>query len=185
MIEENELQNMIENDFAQYEIVWTQYYNDKDIIEALFLMLISHYIDRIDGFAEDIEVMSGYETVEQQAEVCRKNVLLLIDRMKLFQKNNYSNNGLVDLYVKQENEKDIITVEMDFTATKLSISMMEGISSLEKEEVIRKLGEIEQICNLPLTRKRKWDKLRQYVVWVSGKDVKIAMKLLPLFLKIQ
>lgn len=185
MVEEKELQDMIENDFAQYEIVWTQYYNDKDIVEALFLMLIGHYIDRINGFAEDIEVLSGYETIEQQVEVCRKNILLLIERMKLFQKNNYSNDGLLDLYVKQENEKDIITVEMDFTATKLSISLMEGIPSLEKEEIVRKLGEMEQICNLPLTRKRKWDKLRQYVVWISGKDVKIAMKLLPLFLKIQ
>lgn len=185
VVEEKELQDMIENDFAQYEIVWTQYYNDKDIVEALFLMLIGHYIDRINGFAEDIEVLSGYETIEQQVEVCRKNILLLIERMKLFQKNNYSNDGLLDLYVKQENEKDIITVEMDFTATKLSISLMEGIPSLEKEEIVRKLGEMEQICNLPLTRKRKWDKLRQYVVWISGKDVKIAMKLLPLFLKIQ
>lgn len=185
MVEEKELQDMIENDFAQYEIVWTQYYDDKDIVEALFLMLIGHYIDRINGFAEGIEVLSGYETIEQQVEVCRKNILLLIERMKLFQKNNYSNDGLLDLYVKQENEKDIITVEMDFTATKLSISLMEGIPSLEKEEIVRKLGEMEQICNLPLTRKRKWDKLRQYVVWISGKDVKIAMKLLPLFLKIQ
>lgn len=185
VIEEKELQEMIENDFAQYEIVWTQYYDNKDIVEALFLMLIGHYIDKINGFAEDIEVLSGYETIEQQVEVCRKNILLLIERMKLFQKNNYSNDGLLDLYVKQENEKDIITIEMDFTATKLSISLMEGIPSLEKEEIVRKLGEMEQICNLPLTRKRKWDKLRQYVVWISGKDVKIAMKVLPLFLKIQ
>lgn len=105
--------------------------------------------------------------------------------MKLFQQNHYSNDGLLDLYLKQEKEKDVIVTEMDFTAVRLSIGMMEGISSIEKEEVIEKLGEIEEICSLPLTRKKKWDKLRQYVVWISGKDVKIAMKLLPLFLKIQ
>ena len=69
-------------------------------------------------------------------------------------------------------------------SVRLSIGMMEEISSIEKEEVIEKLGEIEEICSLPLTRKRKWDKLRQYIVWISGKDVKIALKVLPLFLKI-
>ncbi len=62
---------------------------------------------------------------------------------------------------------------------------MNELSSTEKEEIIQKLEEIEEICNLPITRKRQWDKLRQYVVWLSGKDVKVAMKLLPLFLKIQ
>ena len=169
MTEEKEMQQMIEDDFAQYEIVWTQFYNDKETMEALFLMLISHYIDKINGFAEGIEVLSAYQKVEQQVEICRKNISLLIERMKLFQQNNYSNDGLFDLYS---------------SAVRLSIGMMEEISSIEKEEVIVKLGEIEEICSLPLTRKRKWDKLRQYIVWISGKDVKIALKVLPLFLKI-
>ena len=53
------------------------------------------------------------------------------------------------------------------------------------EEIMEKLAMIEEICSLPLTRKKKWDKLREYIVWISGKDVKIAMKLLPLFLKIR
>ena len=174
MKKQQNLQEMIQKDFEQYNIVWTQFYNDKDAMEALFLMLISHYIDKINGFAEDIEVLSAYQKIEQQVEICRKNISLLIERMKLFQQNHYSND-----------EKDVIIIEMDFTAVRLSIGIMEGISSIEKEEVIEKLGEIEEICSLPLTRKKKWDKLRQYVVWISGKDVKIAMKLLPLFLKIQ
>lgn len=184
MTEEEEVQQMIENDFAQYEIVWTQFYNDKEAMEALFLMLINHYIDKINGFAEGIEVLSAYQKVEKQVEICRKNISLLIERMKLFQQNNYTNDGLFDLYLRQEREKDAVITDMNFSEVRLSISMMEEISSVEKEEIIKKLGEIEEICNLPLTRKRKWDKLRQYVVWISGKDVKVAIKLLPLFLKI-
>lgn len=179
------LQEMIQRDFEQYHIVWTQYYDDKDIIEALFLMLISHYIDKIDGFAEDIKVLSGYETVSQQAEICRRNVSLLIERIKLFQQNNYSNDGLLELYLKQEREKEEIIVEMDFDSVRISISRMEELSASEKEEIILNLVEIEKICNLNLTRKRKWDKLRKYVMWISGKDATVAMKLLPLFLKIQ
>ncbi len=40
------MQQMIEDDFAQYEIVWTQFYNDKRNNGSPFLMLISHYIDK-------------------------------------------------------------------------------------------------------------------------------------------
>ena len=135
MTEEKEVQQMIEEDFAQYEIVWTQFYNDKETMEALFLMLINHYIDKVNGFAEGIEVLSAYQTIEQQVETCRKNISLLIERMKLFQQNNYSNDGLFDLYLEQERAKDTIITEMDFTAVRLSIGMMEEISSIEKEEV--------------------------------------------------
>lgn len=185
MIEEKNLQQMIEEDLKQCEIVWTQFYDSKETMESLFLMLISHYIDRINGFAENIEVLNGWEKVSQQIEICRRNILLLIERIKLFQQNGYSNEGLLDLYLKQEREKEIITIETDFSAVHLSISMMNELSSAEKEEIIQKLEEIEEICSLPITRKRQWDKLRQYVVWISGKDVRVAMKLLPLFLKIQ
>ncbi len=53
MTEEKNLQQMIEEDLEQCEIVWTQFYDNKESMEALFLMLISHYIDRINGFAEN------------------------------------------------------------------------------------------------------------------------------------
>ena len=185
MIEEKNLQEMIERDLQHCEMVWTQFYDDKDAMEALFLMLISHYIDRINSFSENIEVLNGYEKPSQQIEICHRNILLLIERIKLFQQNGYSNDGLLDLYLKQEREKEVVTIGTDFTSVRLSISAMNELSSTEKEEIIQNFKEIEKICSLPLTRKRQWDKLRQYVVWLSGKDVKIAMKLLPLFLKIQ
>ena len=108
MTEEKNLQQMIEEDLEQCEIVWTQFYDNKESMEALFLMLISHYIDRINGFAENIEVLNGWEKVSQQIEICRRNILLLIERIKLFQQNGYSNEGLLDLYLKQEREKEII-----------------------------------------------------------------------------
>ena len=87
MVEEKNLQQMIEQDLEQCEIVWTQFYDNKETMEALFLMLISHYIDKINGFAENIEVLNGCEKVSQQIEICRRNILLLIERIKLFQQN--------------------------------------------------------------------------------------------------
>ena len=185
MTEEKKLQRMIEKDLEEYERVWKQFSYDVDEMETLFRMLISHYIHKINGFAEDIEVICDYEKAGEKIEVYRKNISLLVERIKLFQQNGYKNEGLLELYLKQEKEKDMIAVETDFTAVRLNIGMMKEISPMEKEEIMEKLAMIEEICSLPLKRKKKWDKLREYIVWISGKDVKIAMKLLPLFLKIR
>ena len=184
MTEEKRLQRMIEKDLEEYERVWKQFSYDTDEMDALFRMLISHYIDKINGFAEDIEVICDYEKAGEKIEIYQKNIALLIERMKLFAQNGYKNEGLLELYLKQEKERDSIAVEMDFTAVRLHIGMLQDISEMEREEIIQNLGEIEEICSLPLKRKKKWDRLRKYIVWISGKDVKIAMKLLPLFLKI-
>ena len=35
-----------------------------------------------------------------------------------------------------------------------------------------------------MTKKEKWEELRKHLVWLSGKDVTVAMKLLPLFFRI-
>ena len=34
------------------------------------------------------------------------------------------------------------------------------------------------------TVKEKWEEMRKHLVWLSGKDVAVAMKLLPLFFRI-
>ena len=41
-------------------------------METLFRMLISHYIHKINGFAEDIEVICDYEKAGEKIEVYRQ-----------------------------------------------------------------------------------------------------------------
>ena len=50
---------------------------------------------------------------------------------------------------------DIPTHMKELMFIKLKIN-----SPIEKEEIMEKLAMIEEICSLPLTRKKKWDKLR-------------------------
>ena len=84
MTEEKKLQRMIEKDLEEYERVWKQFSYDVDEMETLFRMLISHYIHKINGFAEDIEVICDYEKAGEKIEVYRKNISLLVERIKLF-----------------------------------------------------------------------------------------------------
>ena len=37
---------------------------------------------------------------------------------------------------------------------------------------------------LPMDKKERWEMLREHLVWLSGKDVAVAMKILPLFFRI-
>ena len=61
---------------------------------------------------------------------------------------------------------------------------MSDISPNEREEIIMKIDDIESIVSSVTTKKNKWYALRPYIVWASGKEVNIAMLILPLIMKI-
>jgi hypothetical protein len=66
----------------------------------------------------------------------------------------------------------------------LVIGILEGFSNHCKDEIIEKLEEMEEICAKVLFKRQKWELMREYLVWLSGKDVEIALKILPAFFKI-
>ena len=43
---------------------------------------------------------------------------------------------------------------------------------------------METICAQVTPKKERWEMLREHLVWLSGKDVTVAMKILPLFFRI-
>ena len=64
---------------------------------------------------------------------------------------------------------------------------LEDLASLslgEREEIMEHMDAMEMICSRVMTQKEKWEALREHLVWLSGKDVTVAMKLLPLFFRI-
>ena len=50
----------------------------------------------------------------------------------------------------------------------------------EKEEISSKLDEIETVCTSEMEPTEKWNKLRPYVMWLSGKSLAVASRILPL-----
>ena len=74
--------------------------------------------------------------------------------------------------------------EADFTTVRLDIGMMECLSRSEREDIMGHLDAMENICARVMTKKEKWEALRAHLVWLSGKDVTVAMKLGPLFFRI-
>ena len=105
----------------------------------------------------------------------------MMERLKGFRGNGYSNEGLMEYYIARDRQE--LNFEADFITVRLELGLME-LSLGDREDVMRHLDEMEEICSRVMTKREKWESLREHLVWLSGKDVTVAMKLLPLFFRI-
>ena len=93
-----------------------------------------------------------------------------------------SNEGLIEYSIAKEREE--LNFNADFTTVRLEIGMMQGLSLAEREDIMVHLDAMETICAQVTPKKERWEMLREHLVWLSGKDVTVAMKILPLFFRI-
>ena len=182
MTEENDIRTMVDEDIAHAEAVWDASSYDSEAMEKLFHLLMEHFAEDIDGFVKGLRVIQPYEDTADMAEVYRENVKTMMERLKGFRENNYSNEGLMEYYMAKDRQE--LDFEADFTTVRLDLGMMECLSRGEREDIMCHLDEMESICAQVMTKKEKWEALREHLVWLSGKDVTVAMKLLPLFFRI-
>lgn len=181
MAEEKDIRTMVDEDIAHAEAVWEASSYDSEAMEALFGLLMEHHAEEIDGFVKGLRVIQPYEDTADMAEVYRENVKVMMERLKGFRENGYSNEGLMEYYMMRDRQE--LDFEADFTTVRLDLGLMD-LSRAEREDIIRHLDEMEEICAQVMTKKEKWESLREHLVWLSGKDVTVAMKLLPLFFRI-
>lgn len=180
-MEEKDMQTMIETDLQQCYDIWENYSHDNEQLGALFQTLLQHYEEKIDGFDQYLYVIQNRDNPEEMAEVYRRNILCLVERLQAFRENGYTNEGLMEYYIQKE-EKEI-DHKADFTSVRIALGMS-NLPFLEKEEIMEKLNEMEEICAKVVPKSKKWEALRQYLIWLSGKDADTAMQILPLFFRI-
>lgn len=181
MTEEKDIRTMVDEDIAHAEAVWEASSYDSEAMEALFQLLMEHHAEEIDGFVKGLRVIQPYEGTADMARVYRENVKVMIEHLKGFRENGYSNEGLMEYYMLRDRQE--LDFEADFTTVRLDLGLME-LSRAERDDIIRHLDEMEEICAQVMTKRDKWEALREHLVWLSGKDVTVAMKLLPLFFRI-
>lgn len=181
MNEEKDMRTLIEEDLQHSQEIWESYSHDKEKLGELFQLLLQHYDGKIDGFDEDLWVIQDREDCADMAEVYRKNICHLLERLEAFRDNGYSNEGLMEYYIRKE-QKDI-DYSADFTSVRISLGMAD-LPAREKEEIMMKLDEMEEICAQVVPRSKKWQSLREYLIWLSGKEADVAMEILPLFFRI-
>ena len=180
MCEEKNIRQMVDEDIAHCQAVWAEYAHDREKMAELFGELLQRYDEKIEGFHQDLWVIQNRESSADGAAIYRHNIRLLMDRLEGFRENGYSNEGLMEYYISREQRQ--IDVTADFTSVRLAFGMRQ-MAPLEKEEIMERLDEMEEICAKPVPKGKKWEMLRGHLVWLSGKDVETALQILPLFFR--
>ena len=181
MTEKKEIRTMVDEDIAHAEAVWEASSYDSDVMEVLFFRLVEHYAEEISDFLKGLRVIQSDADAADLAEVYRENIKVMLERLKGFRENGYTNEGLLEYYIAKDHQE--LDFEADFTTVRLEIGMM-ALSYTEKEDFMQHLDEMENICAQVTTKADKWEAMREHLVWLSGKDVSVALKILPLFFRI-
>lgn len=163
----------------------SEYGHDAEKMAFLFSDIVFRYIDKIQGFTEELSVISPYDNTAAKAETYRNNVGILITRLEDFRDNGFSNENLRDFTLRNDFLFSQDLPSLNISEVRLQIGMMEGISQSEKTDILVKLDEMDEIFSLKQSKRKKWDALRPYVMWLSGKDIDIAMLIIPLFFKLK
>ena len=182
MAEEKDIRELVDEDIVYCRRVWEEYSYDSDKMEGLFHMLLSRYMDKISGFSKGLRVIQPYDDTAERAETSRQNVRILLERLHGFRENGYSNDGLMEYYIRRERQE--LNMDADFTTVRLEIGMMDCLHKLERDEIIAHIDAMEEVCAQVVPKREKWESLREHLVWLSGKNVTVAMKILPLFFRI-
>ena len=173
---------MLDDDIMECTEMWNKYSFDAQRMSGLFDMLMLRYGGIIEDFSEGLEVVTAFEDNSLKSELYRKNVKLLLTRMENFRKNGYSNEGLKEFYINTGVKGGI--EDITFNEGRKMVMDNEYMSAAEKNEIISKFDEMETIFLTPDTKRNKWEKMRPYVMWATGKDADTAMIALSLVLKI-
>ena len=182
MTEEKDICMMVDEDIALGEAVWAASSYDSEAMGELFYHLMERYKDEIEDFVKGLKVIQSDEDTADMAEIYRGNIRVMMERLKGFRENGYTNEGLMEYYINRDRQE--LDFEADFFAVRMELGMMEGLSLGEREEIMEHMDAMERVCARVMTQKEKWEGLREHLVWLSGKDVTVAMKLLPLFFRI-
>lgn len=181
---QEDLNKMVEEDIAYCEREWKQYSHLLEKMEELFDRMLFKYAPIVKGIDKDMKVISSYESGNRLAEVYRNNIKILVGRLQDFLICDCDNKKLEQFYIKRDNPNQGTAVSWSFHECRKAILEMDTLTTKEREHIIDKLDEMESICLRPISKKDKWDRLRPYVVWLSGKDLKVALEILPVFLKL-
>ena len=177
----------VDYDLSSCKDMWKKYSHDISVMEPLFNKILFKYINIIENFDRDLKVVSVYEENNKRAEVCRSNMSALIKKLEDFKNNGYNNERLFEYYINLDDEAlSVDDVSMlGFNEARRLIFESGNVSAKEKTEICDKIDEIEKISRALAPKDEKWELLRPYVMWASGKSANVAMLVLNLLIRIK
>ena len=166
----------VERDIARCRDVLENHPKDKEKLAAAFYEIFPRYMD-VEGFSKGLQVVNEYDDELSDIQTYVSNISIMQERLEDYFANKCE--GLSRNYVK-----DPEVIEELFEGAVYDINALTSVSDASKRDILIKLEEIKRICLSENTLEEKWAKLRPYIMWLSGKDVKSAMIILPLIARL-
>ena len=142
MTEEKDIRVMVDEDIALAKAVWAASSYDSEVMGELFYHLMERYQNEIEDFMKGLKVIQSDEDTAELAEIYRGNIRVMMERLKGFRGNGYSNEGLMEYYIVRDRQE--LNFQADFITVRLELGLME-ISQGEREDIMRHLDEMEEI----------------------------------------
>lgn len=104
---------------------------------------------------------------------------------KYFQEvnSNFKNITCTKVYNKVINNANTM-VSINFENIRQEIINNEMLNSVQTNDCLKKIDEVEKIFKSSDDRKNKWEKLRRIIIWLADKSVDVAVSLLPIIYKV-
>lgn len=83
-------------------------------------------------------------------------------------------------FINNNTNNNEIKVEIDFTNLINKINDMEALTETETNEAIEKVKEIEKIYKSKDSKKKKWENMKNILIWLADKSVDLAIAYLPI-----
>ena len=179
----NELKDMVRDDITLADQIWAEYSQDRGKMEELFNYLLHRYADVIDGFEQGLRVITGFEDKADQALSHRENVWHQIQTLKRFRDCGCDNSLMSGGSALKDRQLSLTLGEQSFMEARRELERLE-LTAARLAEISDKIDEIQEICTKVAPASVKWEHLRPYLVWTSGKDERVAGIILPLFLNV-
>lgn len=180
---EYELKRMVNADIDYCKKEWEEFSFDWERMGDLFEKMIYKYTGIIDDFDKEMKVISSYEKKNKSGDTYRDNVSLIINRLERFRDNGFKNEGLNNELNPEH--RIMFYDKSEFDEARLFFERSERLTDEQKAEMLQKLDEIDEICSSDTHPTEKWNRLRPYVMWLTGKNLIIVSHILPLIMLLE
>lgn len=83
-------------------------------------------------------------------------------------------------FINNNANNNKVNIEIDFKSLIDKINDMESLTENETKEAVEKIKEIETIYKSKESKKKKWEKIKNILIWLADKSVDLAIAYLPI-----
>lgn len=130
---------------------------------------LQNMIGKLEGYKQELDLKTSIPSVSNANDKSKNKIPVSTN---------------INFYNKNENNISNNTTNINFSTIENQIKDCESLTEEETKEALKKLNELQKIYELSESRKTKWEKAKNILVWVADKSVDVAIAYFPVIMSI-